>query len=235
MDFNLYFDSNDNGLLATTKFDELEKKMELGIFPKSDYIKVSIADVKAFKPQSVAFDGVNDPHFQSIKAIFSDYVFESVAIHNSTIDLDNTIISCKHLIIGDNVKMDLNQSNFINIKEVTFLSVKTYKGKISGLFTTVSKLLLWYENSKSNNILAEFPNLEELHIYNGSLTTLVLYGNQKINTLHLHNCPKLKELDINPDNLEELIIERCKNLIISSTKIRSIPPFKGFTKSGSMN
>ncbi|MFH6951462.1 hypothetical protein ACHRV6_23450 [Flavobacterium sp. FlaQc-51] len=109
------------------------------------------------------------------------------------------------------MKVNLLERNFIGLDEITFLSVKTFKGKILESFIDVKKMILWYESSKSNNILKLFPNLIELQIYNGNLVNLFLTENQKLKKLQLHNLPKL-EIVKKPDGLEELIVERCKML-----------------------
>lgn len=139
------------------------------------------------------------------------YSFQVVSIHNSTLDLKEVEINTRHLIIGDKVKVNLLERNFSGLDEITFLSVKTFKGIIQEPFIYVKKMILWYENSKSNDILKLFPNLIELQIYNGNLVALILKENQKLKKLELHNLPKLQTVQ-KPDNLEELIVERCKML-----------------------
>lgn len=212
MDFNIYFNVNEKGLIATKNFEEIQKKMDLGIFPKSTYIKVEIHDLSKFDFQTIALNDINSFDFQYFKSIFSKYSFQIVAIHNSIIDLEGVEINTRHLVIGDKVKVNLLERNFMGLDEITFLSVKTFKGIILERFIDVKKLILWYENSKSNDILKLFPNLIELQIYNGNLVDLFLTENRKLKKLQLHNLPKLQRVEIKPDDLDELIVERCKML-----------------------
>ncbi|KQO32740.1 hypothetical protein ASF10_19985 [Flavobacterium sp. Leaf82] len=195
----------------TNNFEEIQKKMDLGIFPKSTYIKAEIHDLSKFDFQTISLNYFNSFDFEYFKSIFSIYSFQIVSIHNSTLDLEGVEINTRHLIIGDKVKVNLLERNFIGLDEITFLSVKTFKGKILESFIDVKKMILWYESSKSNNILKLFPNLIELQIYNGNLVNLFLTENQKLKKLQLHNLPKL-EIVKKPDGLEELIVERCKML-----------------------
>ncbi|WP_166919758.1 hypothetical protein [Flavobacterium poyangense] len=213
-DFNIYFNVNEKGLIVTNNFEEIQKKMDLGIRPKSTYIKVEIQDLFKFNFLTITFNDINPINFQTFKSIFSKHSFQAIAFYNSIIDLEDVIINTKHLVIGDKVKVNLLERNFIGLNEITFVSVKTYKGIILESFMNVKKLILWYENNKSNDILNLFPNIVELQIYNGSLVDLFLTENRKLKKLQLHNLPKLQRVEIKPDDLEELIVERCKKLTI---------------------
>lgn len=102
------------------------------------------------------------------------------------------------------------RKNFENLKEITFLSVKTFKGKILDTLGSVEKLILWYENKKSNSILAMLHNIKEFYIYNGSLIELDLTGNPRLERLQLHRCLKLEKVVLNPSaRLRNVIIESC--------------------------
>ncbi len=211
MDFNIYFNSDKKGLIVTNNFEEIQKKMDLGIFPKSTYIKTEIHDLSKFDFQTISLNYLNSFAFESFKSIFSQYSFQIVSIHNSTIDLKEVEINTTHLVIGEKVKVNLLECNFIGLDEITFLSVKTFKGMILESFRNVEKMILWHENNKSNDILKLFPNLIELQIYNGNVVDLFLTENRKLKKLQLHNLPKLQRLE-KPNDIEELIVERCKML-----------------------
>jgi hypothetical protein len=213
-DFNIYYNVNKKGLIVTNNFEEIQKKMDLGIFPKSTYIKVEIQDLFKFDFKTISLNNINSFDFEAFKSIFSKYSFQIISIHNSIIDLEDVEINTRHLIIGDKVKVNLLERNFKGLDEITFLSVKTFKGMFFEPFMNVKKLILWYENSKSNDILKLFPNIIEFQIYNGSLVDLFLTENRKLKKLQLHNLPKLQKIGIKPDELEELIVERCKKLIL---------------------
>jgi len=212
MNFSIYFNTDEKDLLVTSNFEEFQKRMDLGIFPKSTYIQTDIDGLSKLDFQIITLYNVKTLDFQYFKNIFLEYSFQIVAIHNSTLDFEDMIIITKHLVIGEKVKVNLLERNFSGLCEITFLSVKTFKGIIQEPFINVKKLILWYENSRSNDILKHFPNLIEFQSFNGSTVDLSLSENRKLKILHLHNFPKLESIDIKPDDLEELIVYGCKKL-----------------------
>lgn len=210
MDTSIYFNPKEQGILVTSNFAEKQRQMDLGIFPMISYSKILYSDLQNYTFNSIAFDKIDNNSFQSIKEIFLEYKFDSVAFHQTTIDLHDLVIDVNHLIIGDSSKVNLSKKNFENLKEITFLSVKTFKGKILDTLGSVEKLILWYENKKSNSILAMLHNIKEFYIYNGSLIELDLTGNPRLERLQLHRCLKLEKVVLNPSaRLRNVIIESC--------------------------
>ncbi|MGD1319266.1 hypothetical protein [Chryseobacterium sp. 2R14A] len=217
MDTNIYYIPKHQGILITSNFAEIQRRMDIGMNPKIEFIKISVLDIGKYKIKSFGFEKVNNDYFQSIKEIFSKYHFEAVAFHETTADLSDVILDTEHLIIGDKSKINLSEKNFKNLKEITFLSLKTFKGKILDKFEKVEKLILWYENQKSNIILENFPNLKEFYIYNGSIVELNLTENQSIERLQLHRCTKLEKVVLPPKiQLKKVIIEACNKLDTSN-------------------
>lgn len=140
---------------------------------------------------------------------------ESISFHNCTIDykLFPVFDNVKYLTIGDSMKMDLSFSHFPNLVDVTFLSVKTFKGKILDEFESVKKLILWYENKKSNDILEKFPKLKEFWINNGSVVELDITQNSYLEILELHRCIKLEKVIVPARNsLKKVIVEASNKL-----------------------
>ncbi len=191
--------------------------MDLGISPKINYQQITFNDLDHYNFKNIAFDKIENTYFQSIKKLFSKYLFEVIAFHETTADLSDTVINVEHLVVGDKSKFNLSENSFKNLKEVTFLSMKTFKGKIFDKFQEVEKLVVWHENQKSNTILENFPNLKELHIYNGSIVELNLNENQKIEQLELYRCTKMEKIILPPiTHLKKVIIKDCKKLDTSN-------------------
>lgn len=217
MDTNIYYTPEDKGVTITNNFAEIQKMMDLGINPKVEYIPITISDFSKYEIRGLGFEKVDNKYFQTIKSIFSELKLEVISFYESNIDLSDVLIDVQHLLIGDKSKVNLSDKNFKNLEEITFLSVKTFKGKISDKFENVKKLTLWYENQKSNIILEQFPNLEEFYIYNGSIVELNLTESPLIERLQLHRCLKMEKVILPPTiHLKKVIVEACNKLDTSN-------------------
>ncbi|UFH33308.1 hypothetical protein LNP04_06205 [Chryseobacterium sp. C-71] len=213
IDTNIYYIPKDKGILITSNFAEIQKRMDIGMDPVIEFIKTSITDLNKYEIKGFGFDNVDNTYFQSIKEVFAKYKFETIAFHETTADLSDVVLDVEHLVVGQKSKINISEKNFKNLKEITFLSVKTFKGKILDKFKTVEKLILWYENQKSNTILENFPNLKEFYIYNGSIMELNLTENPHIEKLQLHRCIKLEKVILPPSmQLKKVIVEACNKL-----------------------
>lgn len=140
---------------------------------------------------------------------------ESISFRNCIIDYKMLprFDSLKYLIVGDSVKMDLLSNHFPNLIDISFLSLKTFKGRLLDKCQTLKKVVIWHENKKLNEMLPMFPNLQHLVINHGSLVELDVSTNKKIETLGLHHCRKLEKVVLIPSIvLKEVVIENCKLL-----------------------
>jgi hypothetical protein len=217
MDTNIYYNADSRGAIATSNFEEIQKRMDLGIDPKVDYKKISFSDFDKLKINDLGFEKIANEYFQQFATIFSKHEFETVSFHDSVIELSEGTLRAKQLIIGDNSKINLSVKNFANLEEITFLSLKTFKGKILDYIPSVKKMVIWYENNKANSILSKFSNLVELWINNGNLTELVLTENSALKTLHLNRCAKLEVVKLKTNQLlETVVVEGSKKLDTSN-------------------
>lgn len=216
MDTNIYYDIEGQGLLVTSNFAEEKKWMDLGVNPKIEYRKIEISEIDNYKVVDVGFTKVEDDYFQKMKGVFSKLKLEAVAFHDSSVDLSDVIIDVQHLIIGEKSKMNISAKNFKNLEEVTFLSVKSFKGKILDQFDTVKKAVFW-DSTKTSSFPELFPNLIELTINKGGLTELDLRNNKDLEKLGVHYCTKLEKILLpNHHKLNDVFIENCKNLDITN-------------------
>ncbi|WP_343657916.1 hypothetical protein [Chryseobacterium sp.] len=216
MDTNIYYDIEGHGLLVTSNFAEEKKWMDLGVNPKIEYRKIEISEVDNYKVVDVAFTKVEDDYFQKMKEVFSKLKLEAVAFNDSTVDLSEVIIDVQHLLIGERSKVNISANNFKNLEEVTFLSIKSFKGKILDQFDTVKKAVLW-DSTKTSSFPEMFPNVIELTVNKGGLTELDLRNNTNLEKLDVHYCTKLEKILLpNPHKLNDVFIENCKNLDISN-------------------
>ncbi|MCO6163674.1 hypothetical protein [Flavobacterium sp. NRK F7] len=53
MNFSIYFNTDEKDLLVTSNFEEFQKRMDLGIFPKSTYIQTEIDGLSKFDFQII--------------------------------------------------------------------------------------------------------------------------------------------------------------------------------------
>lgn len=221
MDSKIYYIPEHKTVSITSNYSEIKKWMDLGIHPKVEYIPITISELSQYEINSVGFDKIDNNYFQTIKELFSKLNLTSVAFHESTLDLSDVIIAAQELFIGEKSKINILAKNFENLKEVTFLSVKTFKGKVLDTFESVKKLTVW-DNTKTSTLPEMFPNITELIVNKRSLTELDLTKNKNLEKLEIHYCSKLEQILL-PENhkLKEVVIENCKNLDVTNlpTKI----------------
>lgn len=216
MKSNIYYNIKDQGLLVTSNFSEEKKWMDLGVNPKIEYKQITIAEIGNYKVVDIGFSKIEDDYFQKMKGVFSKLKLQAIAFHESSVDLSDVIIDVQHLLIGERSKVDISTKNFKNLDEITFLSVKSFKGKISDHFVTVRKAVLW-DSTKTSSLHKMFPNLIELTINKGALIELDLRNNKNLEKLDIHLCSKLEHIHL-PDNykLNDVFIENCKNLDVTN-------------------
>jgi hypothetical protein len=216
MDTDIYYIPKYEGITITSNFAEIQKHMDIGMEPKIEYIPITTSDFSKYKIKGLGFDHVENDYFQSIKEIFSKYKFEAISFHGTKVDISDAILDVQHLLIGDKSKVNLSAENFTNLKEITFLDVKTFKGKVVNALNTVNKAVLW-SGTKESSIPEMLPNLKELTINKGSLTELDLRSNKHLERLDVHLCSKLERILL-PDNhkLNYVFIENCKILDVSN-------------------
>lgn len=225
MDTNIYYIPEYQGISITNNFTEIQKRMDIGIDPKTEYIPIVISDFSKYEIKSLGFDKIDNDYFQSIKDEISKYHFEAIYFHKSSIDLLDVVLDVNHLIVGDKSKINLSEENFKNLEKITFLEGKSLKGKISGNFNSVKKIVLWHEGKKANTILKRFPDLKELHLFNGSEIELDLQENKQIERLQIGNFPKLEKILLSTSNsMKEVMVQNCKKLNIDNLPIKSISP-----------
>ena len=206
--------------------------MDAGIDPKIELIELHISDLDKYSFDGIGFKKVENDYFQKIKPIFSKYKFDIVSFYELDLDFSEIIIDAQHLIIGDKCKLNLSDENFKDLEEVTFISVKDFKGKVLNELSTVKKAVLW--DSTQNSLLHKMlPNLTELTVNKGSLTELDLRNHKYLEKLDIHYCPKLERVLLyKDDKLRDVMIENCKKLDISNLplSITSVWPPRKETK-----
>lgn len=213
MDANIYYNHKNEGLFITSDSEKVQKEINLGLYSNTNFEKIHLSNLDQYTVKGIGFDKVDDTYFQNIKYIFSKYEFEVIAFHRSNVNIDNIKINTKNLIIGNSSKINFGSEHFSNLKEISFLSVKTFKGRILDKINSVEKLILWYENKKSNEILLSFPNLKEFYIYNGTIIELNLTKNPLLEKLQLHRCTKLENVIVHPEHcLKKVIVESSNKL-----------------------
>lgn len=215
MDTNIYYIPEYKAVSVTSNYAEEKKMMDLGVNPKVNYIPMTISDFSKYEIEGIGFTKVDNSYFQTIKSIFSSFKFKGLAFHDSNIDLSNVTIDVRELFIGEKSKLDISTKNFKGLEEITFLSIKSFKGKVLDQFDTVKKAIFW--DSTKISLAEMFPNIKELTVNKGSLTELDLRNNKNLEILDVHYCTKLEKILLPAHHkLNDILIENCKNLDISN-------------------
>mgnify|MGYP000978064372 CR=1 FL=1 len=206
MNAGIFYDHNSANLLITSNFSKWKKNITLGIYPNTKFEKIDFSELAKFEFNGISFDEIDNVYFQTIKSVFDKHTLDYIAFHYTQVDLSAIMINVNHLVIGEKAYINLAASSFKQLTEITFLSLKTFKGKVLHQFESVEQLVIWYEGRKVNEILPMFPNLKHLEINNGSLVELDLATNRMLETLSLHRCMKLEKVILDPSiNLKKVV------------------------------
>ena len=213
MDIKIYYIPEYQGISITSNFAEIKRMMDIGVNPKVEYKEISKSDFHMYPIKSISFEMVDNDYFQNVTDIFVGRRFEYLSFYDSVINFSDVLLNVKHLVIGQKCKVDLSANNFKDLEEITFLELKSFKGKIVSEFNSVEKIVLWFESKKANGILTKFPSLKRLDIFNGSETKLDLRTNKDLESLKLGNLSKLEEILFDPATIIiTATIENCKKL-----------------------
>jgi len=215
MDTKIYLDKS-GGLLITTRFSEWENNMRLGIFPQQHFLLIDTFALKSnhIILKSVSFDKVPLKDFVTINNYLKYIEFDEVAIHECNL-INVQLPNCKHLILGIKVKLNLSNEILLSIQKITFLSLKTFRGKILNDLNNIKDLIVWDDIGFINELLKKIPYIEILQLFKTNLETLDISLNHHLCLLELYNSKKLKRLEFTKDNMPNKIsFEMCPNLVI---------------------
>lgn len=231
MDTNIYYTPENKGVIVTSNFAEIKKLMDLGVNPKVDYIQITATDFSKYDIRTISFDRVDNNFFKTIVRNVSDLKLETISFLRSTVDLSDAVVDAKHLFLGEQSNIDLSPENFINLEELSFLSVKTFKGKLLNKLESIKKAVLW--DVTDSSLIEMLPNLNELTINKGIIQDLDIRQNIKLERLDVHYCSKLLQILLpNNSSLSWILIENCKKLDTSNlpSSITSVWPQKKVKK-----
>lgn len=217
MNAGIFYDHNSSNLLITSNVPKWQKNVALGIYPNTKLEKIDFSELAKFEFNGISFDEIDNAYFQTIKSLFDKHILDYIAFHDTQVDLSAITINVNHLVIGEKAKLNLSVRSFKKLTKITFLSLKTFKGKVLHQFESVEQLVIWYEDRKVNEILPMFPKLKHLEINNGSLGELDLAANMMLETLSLHRCMKLEKVILDSSiNLKKVVIGHCNRLDINN-------------------
>jgi hypothetical protein len=214
MNAKIYITKN-NELFITSRIEEWERKIQLKIFPDLKFKLVDISENNKLRSVTgITYDMVSYEDFVIVNNIIESYSPQELAIYESNI-ITSPVIFCSHLLLGDMINFELRHERLKNVERISFLSLKSFKGKIINNLIDVKHLVVW-EDKKSimNDILKRFPNLESLYLVRTSLEFLDLSVNKSLLRLELHDCRKLNKLEFGENIPENIVIELCPNLIL---------------------
>lgn len=226
MNSSIYTDKF-NGLLITSRFEDWEKKIKLGIFPDFEYAQTDILNLKNNIQiiDSVAFDKVSSDDFNLVNSILKQKRIGAIAIHESDIS-NSPKLFCQHLIIGEKVTIDLKNEMLNAVEGITFLSLKTYKGKVIDDLTNIKNLTVWHDKGYANSLFKKTPALESLQLYDTSVEALDLSLNPYLNSAGFYVSKNLQKVYFSKEKLPENIgYEACPNL-----DLERLPPRRDLTK-----
>jgi len=218
MKIKYYLNTNEEGcttLSVTSRSEYWLNEVELNTSPS---LGTEIFDLEKDINNdsiSIGFDGVEANIFRYvIEHINIQRSIKILAIHNSDIEIDLTLsLNLDHLIIGLNNNINMSKWN-INAREITFYSLKTFKGILPNSFSIVEKLTVWDDKNRINDLLKLFVLITELKITNSNIEELDLKSLKQLKMAHLAHLNKLVNIEIpSPNKLERIIVEKCKKYI----------------------
>ncbi len=239
MDFKLYLVKKNGAFIYTNRINWW---MELDRISGTIWSMDEVDLDSIFKKKSVivSIDNFTESNYVQIselcKILSTDISTLSIA---ESILPDNVIPeNINTLVIGENVKMNLDASQHKNLKFINILSYQTFKGKISNSFENLEETIIWHLNEKQfkdiqtisfakktkmlqilhTNILSldgiqHFQNLESIEINRGKSLNDIhnLFDLQNLKKALFINCKKINSIVIANQkiNLERLVFGNC--------------------------
>lgn len=208
MDAKTYI-NDQNDILITTRIDYWLEKIKLGIFPKQNYLLIDEKDVLNNKNiVNISFDkivSVEDINY-FLELFKSNSDKQVIAFHECK-SKEITKYYSKHLVLGEKCFLPINVENTEIVEEITFLSLKTFKGKISSLIYNVKTLNVWNDKGKLNEIVLAFTDLRVLKIYNSDVQILDLTQFLNLVSVEIYNCKKLEIINFSENNTANVTLE----------------------------
>ncbi|GEM_PF-1695740 len=220
MDIKYYVNTKESSsvsLLVTSRAEYWLNRVKLETTPP---IGTEIFDLaKDIKSNSVniTFDNIDSAVFNFVVNEFAlSKSICNLAIQNSNIEIGLKLSFCAdHLIIGEGCNINMSLWS-VNIREFSFLSLRTFKGIFPKNFSSIDKLTIWYINDKLKGVLELFDNISELNIIHGDIKDLNLSLFSKLEKVYLSHLVKLEKIEIDGNTKPmEVIITKCKRYIPS--------------------
>lgn len=221
-------ENNSVGLFITSRTEYWLERVRLSIHPPlGEEINCLFDDIQNVSI-ILGFDKIDSDIFNSvITEISKKNVITDLGIHNSVINvnLDSTLLVDK-LYIGESTTMDLDSAQ-IDAKEITFLSLKTFKGFFLSKFPNVQSLTIWEDKNRINELLEVFFNIKELILTSSNVEILDFKLVMRLNNVDLRYCNKLTSIEVGAKHkIQRLIVQKSKNYFPSINLQHIVKIFK---------
>lgn len=223
MDVKYYITKYDDGigLFVTSRTDYWQERCRLRISPS---LGEEIAHLKDVKGQTVVlgFDQIDSKVFNGVvEEVSTLNTIKELAIHNSKIHVDFTAtLSIDHLYIGEKVALDLHASQ-IESKEVTFLNLKTFKGRVLSKFPATESLTVWYDRDNINKLIESFYNVQKLVVTHCNVEMLDLGLLSRLTVINLAYCRNLTKINVLEKHSLEIITVQTSKKYVPSIDLQS--------------
>lgn len=159
--------------------------------------------------------GINNSYFDKIENL--DFLKEIPNVEHISILQDNldlkpihNLINLKSLSFGETTgKLDLNNFKNLEILGCDYRKIENLSESIN-----LKSVTLHFFNQENLNEMKNLKNLETIFLYRTNIASFTGIENlKKLNSIELHNSPKLESLNGLPENLEILYIYNAKKLV----------------------
>jgi len=226
MKIKYYLNIDSNGrstLFVTGRYEFWLNKVKLNISPPLGTEIFSLEDEIEADSINLGFDFIEAKDFEDVlRKMMNKRTINDMGIHDCNLNIKSDFcLTLNHLYIGNNVNINMTLWNII-VNEVTFLSLKTFKGCFPPSIPSVRELTIWDDKNGVNEYLKVFSNISKLSLTNSNIEVLDLKLVLKLKEAHLAYCRKLKNVEVNEKNeIVKIIVKHCKNYI-PTDKLKNI-------------
>lgn len=214
MDAKIYI-NDQSDILITTRIDYWIEKIKLGIFPEQNYLLIDEEDVLNNKNLvNISFDKIVTTNINYFLELFKNNSDNQVIAFHECKSKEINRYYAKHLVVGEKCILPINVENSETVEEITFLSLKTFKGKVTSLIYNVKTLNVWNDKGKLNEIVLAFIDLRVLKIYNSDVQILDLTQFLNLVSVEIYNCKKLEIINFSENNTANVLLENSPRTTI---------------------
>jgi hypothetical protein len=196
--------------------DRTIEYVDLGVC-KDDFDLLGL--VEKYKIDEIIISNFVNINYELLSKISSTSITSLSILFSSISVVIPKFPNIKRLLIGDNVKMDLDYSKFPQLEHLSMLSYKTFKGKIENKTDYLHELVVWYYNPKSKNLadmLSENISIKRLEVNHTNIESLEgieqLENIEELSIAYGKNLEKIDSL-LSRNKFRKVLFQNCKRLL----------------------